>query len=87
MICQDIVIIELQLENQHLRKKVSDLQKKVYSAEESINSLEQYGRQNNIEITGIPESVEDQKLEETVVEVLNKIDLNVSNNDIKHVID
>ena len=80
---KDIVIKELQLENQRLRKKVSDLQKKVYSAEENINSLEQYGRRNNIEITGIPESVEDQKLEETVVEVLNKIYLNVLNNDIE----
>ena len=80
---KDIVIKELQLENQRLRKKVSDLQKKVYSAEENINSLEQYGRRNNIEITGIPESVEDKKLEETVVKVLNQIDLNVSNNDIE----
>ena len=75
---KNIVIKELQLENQRLRKKVSDLQKKIYSAEENINSLEQYGRRNNIEITGIPESVENEKLEETVVEVLNKIDLNVS---------
>ena len=80
---KDIPIKELQLENQRLRKKVSDLQKKIYSAEENINSLEQYGRKNNIEITGIPESIENEKLEETVVEVLNKIDLNVSNNDIE----
>ena len=80
---KDIVIKELQLENQRLRNKVSDLQKKIYSAEENINSLEQYGRRNNIEITGIPQSVENEELEETVVEVLNKIDLNVSNNDIE----
>ena len=80
---EDIVIKELQLENQCLRKKVSDLQKKIYSAEENINLLEQYIRQNNIEITGIPESVENEKLEETVIEVLNKIDINVSNNDIE----
>ena len=45
--------------------------------------MEQYGRRNNIEITGIPESVENEKLEETVVEVLNKINLNVSNNNIE----
>ena len=37
---KDIVIKELQLENQPLRNKVSDLQKKIYSAEENINSLE-----------------------------------------------
>ena len=46
--------------------------------------MEQYGRRNNIEITGIPESVENEKLEETVVEVLNKINLNVSNNNIEN---
>ena len=80
---KDIVIKELQLENQRLRKKGNDLQKKIYSAEKNINSWEQYGRRNNIEITGIPESVENEKREETVVEVLNKIDLNVSNNDIE----
>ena len=80
---KDIVIKELQLENHRLRNKVTNLQKKIYSAEENINSLEQYGRRNNIEITGIPESVENEKLEETVVEVLNKINLNVSNNDIE----
>ena len=55
---KDIVIKELQLENQRLRNKISDLQKKIYSAEENINLLEQYGRRNNIEITGILESVE-----------------------------
>ena len=45
--------------------------------------MEQYGRRNNIEITGIPERVVNEKLEETVVEVLNEVDLNVSNNDIE----
>ena len=70
---EDIVIKELQLENQRLRKKVSDLQKKIYSAEENVNSFEQYGRRNNIEITGILESVGNEKLEETVVEVLIKL--------------
>ena len=79
---KDIIIKDLQMENQRLRKKVSDLQKKIDIIEENNNSLEQYGRRNNIEITGIPESVEDQKLEETVVKVLNTIDLNVSTNDI-----
>lgn len=80
---KDIIIKDLQMENQRLRKKVNDLQKKIVSSEENINSLEQYDRRNNIEITGIPESVEDKKLEETVVEVLNKIDLNISGSDIE----
>ena len=36
------------------------------SLEENSNSLEQYGRRNNLEITEIPDDVEDQKLEEKV---------------------
>lgn len=80
---KNIVIKELQHENQRLRNKVNDLQKRLYSAEVNINALEQYGRRNNVEIQGIPESVEPQELEETVIEVLNKIDLNVSSNDIE----
>ena len=80
---KDIIIKDLQIENQRLRKKVNDLQKRIISSEESINSLEQYGRRNNIEISGIPESVDDKKLEEKVVEVLNKIDVNISTSDIE----
>lgn len=80
---KDIIIKDLQIENQRLRKKVNDLQKKIISSEENINSLEQYGRRNNIEISGIPESVEDKKLEETIIEVLSKIDVNVSASDIE----
>ena len=64
---KDIVIKELQLENQRLRKKVSDLQKKIYSAEENINLLEQYGRRNNIEITGIPESLKMKNLKKLLL--------------------
>ena len=36
------------------------------------NSLEQYGRRNNLEITGIPDDVDDQNLEEKVIEILDK---------------
>ena len=46
--------------------------------EENSNSLEKYGRRNNIDITGIPDDIGDQDLEEKVIEVLDKIDVNVS---------
>ena len=51
--------------------------------ESDANSLEQYGRRNNVEITGIPDSVEINDLEGKVIEVLSEIDVNVSTNDIE----
>ena len=57
--------------------------KKVISLEENSNSLEQYGRRNNFEITGIPDDVFDQNLEKKVIEILDKIDVNVYRKDIE----
>ena len=65
------------------RSKINDLEKKVFSLEENGNLLEQYGRRNNLEITGVSDNVEDEKLEEKVIEILQKIELNVSTKDIE----
>ena len=35
--------------------------------------LEQYGRRNNIEITGIPDTVQDNELESKVTEIFDAI--------------
>lgn len=80
---KDVIIKDLQIENQRLRVKLNNLEKKVISLEESGNLLEQYGRRNNLEITGIPNDVEDVHLEEKVIEILEKIDVNVTNKDIE----
>ena len=37
---------------------------------------------NNLEITGIPDDIEDQNLKEKVIEILEKIDVNISSKDI-----
>ena len=60
---KDVIIKNLQVENERLRKKVNVLENKVLTLESDHNSLEQYGRRNNIEITGIPDNVPDQNLE------------------------
>ena len=75
---KDVIIKDLQVENQRLRSRIINLEKKVISLEENSNSLEQYGRRNNLEITGIPDDVDDQKLEEKIIEIVDKIDVNVS---------
>ena len=61
---KDVIIKDLQLENQRLRMKVKNLENKVMSLEINGNHLEQYGKRNNLEITGIPDDVSDENLEE-----------------------
>ena len=53
------------------------------SLEENINFLEQYGRRNNLQITRILDDAEDQNLEEKIIEILDKIDVNESSQDIE----
>ena len=51
------------LENKH-KKKYMSLKIRFLTLQSEHNSLEQYGRCNNNEITGIPDSVTNQNLEE-----------------------
>ena len=66
-----------------LQKRGSFLDKKVISIESRHNILEQYGRRNNLEITCIPDSVPQRDLENKVVDILNAIGVNVSNDDFE----
>ena len=62
--CKRCIIKNLQAESEPLREKVCSLESKVTSLEIDQNKLEQYGRINNIEVSGIPDSVKDNCLEE-----------------------
>ena len=77
------VIKRLQEENKKLREKCSKLENDVISNESSVNALEQYGRRNNIAVSGIPVHVSYRDLEETVISVLSDIEVNVSPNDVE----
>ena len=50
---KDIVIKRLQEESKKLREKCSELENDVTSNESSVSALEQYGRRNNIVLSGI----------------------------------
>ena len=65
------------------KKKVNVLENKILTLESEHNPLEEYGARNNIEITGIPDNVPDQNLEEKIVDILNEITVNVSPKDIE----
>ena len=79
----DIIIKRLQDENQQLQEKCKKLQEKVINVESDVNSLNQYGRRNNIVFTGIPDSVNDEDLESTVTSILKDIDEAVDSSDIE----
>ena len=48
--------------------------------EENLNSLDQYGRRNNIVLSGIPECVADDALGATIASILSDIDVDVDSN-------
>ena len=62
--------------------KVNNLENNVMSYEINGNHFEQYGRRNNLEITGMPYDVSDENLEEKVIQVLSEIEFNVSSSDM-----
>ena len=70
---KDIIIENLQIENERLRNRVSYLNKRIVTLDSNHNMLEQYGRRSNIEITGIPNTVQDNELENKVIEIFDAI--------------
>ena len=80
---KDIVIKRLQEKNKKLREKCSKLENDIVSNESLVNALEQYGRRNNIVVSGISGHVSKRDLEETVISVLSDIEVNVSANDVE----
>ena len=59
------------------------MDKKVISLESRQNMLEHYGRRNNLEITGIPDSGPQRDLQNKVVGILKAIGVNVLNDDFE----
>ena len=69
---KEVVIKNLQNQNKRLDDVVNQWQEKITSLESKSNSVEQHGRQNNMEINGIPNSISDGNIKSTVINVLSK---------------
>ena len=80
---KDIVIKRLQDENTCLQSKCKSLKYKVTRVEDNLNSLDQYGRRNNIFLSAIPEYVADNVFEATITSILADIDVDVDFNALK----
>ena len=48
-----------------------------------MNQVEEYGRRNNIVISGIPDDVDDDDLENAVTSIMEDVDVIVQNGDIE----
>ena len=70
-------------QNKRLKAKVNVLGNKIIDLEVQNNNLDKYSRKNNVEISGISQSVRDSHLEEKVVDMLKAIDANVTTNEIE----
>ena len=77
-------IERLKKENKSLKKRVHQLEEdheegmdyvedKLIELEKAVSSCEQYTRRENLEISGIPENVSDEDLQEKVLEIVNTV--------------
>ena len=78
---KDVIIKHLQDENELLCSRCSKLEDKVVWLELSVNQVEQYGRKNNIVITGIPDNIADDELD-AVTSIMEDVDVIIQIGDI-----
>ena len=77
--------------NEKLQKEIESLENELLNTKKAtqknkidIETNNQYGRRNNIEISGIPNEVSDEQLEEKVKEILSKAGIDIIlDNDIE----
>ena len=72
---ENVIIKRLQEEKALLRSGCSKLEDKVVSLESSVNQVQQYGRRNNIVMSGIPDNVANDELEDTVTSIMEDVDV------------
>ena len=70
---ENIIIKKLPNENAQLKETIANLQHKVIIVETATNSVEQYDRRNNIEVTGIADNIKGKNLDHSVIEVFKKL--------------
>ena len=77
---KEYVLKKVLEDNRKLRKRVEKLEEdkeelydSISEVQRNLNKQDQYSRRNNIELSGIPHSVNN--LEETVVKILNSVNI------------
>ena len=75
-------ITNLTKDNAKLKKINTKNETSIKNLELKINRLDQYGRRDNLEIAGIPDSVRDDNLEAEVIKLFSEVDVVVESGDI-----
>ena len=83
MSIKDSIIDALKEENSRLQQNVQSLGNKLSDVEIAENKLGQYTRRNNIEIQGIPLSVQDNLLEYKNSDIFSQLNITISKSDIE----
>ena len=74
---------ELKNELKIVKEELATKSKKLVDVERDVIDLQQYIRRNNLEICGIPDSIGQAKLEETVIKIAESIDVVIEKKDIE----
>ena len=77
------IINNLVDENKSMALKIESLNEKVLKLEREANLNAQRSRENNLEIHGINDSIEDSALEDTCISIFKKLDIDCSSSDIE----
>ena len=64
-----------------MKNTINIQEERISSLESKINEINQYGRRNNIEVAGIPESVSN--LEDTVIKIGEAMNVKINSDDIE----
>ena len=65
------------------KSKLKFQKKKVAESEKSFNGLDQYNGRNNLEIQGIPSTVDDEVLEDKVIQIFECLNIPLVKSDIE----
>ena len=67
------VINVLARENRVMRSRIQTLEERMVSLEKQVNKIEQNNRKSNFELDGIPDSIKQDQLAPTIVDIVNTI--------------
>jgi len=80
---RDVIIKNLIEEKKRMHDRIQYLEDRLVNVEQNVESNNQYNRRNNLEISGIPNHVNDDELETKVIEIFDSINIDVCPNDIE----
>ena len=75
-------IQQLSEDHDNLTKQQDEIYEDLYYQKIEITALNQYGRRENVEFAGIPESISQDKLQAHIIAVMKSMDINISGKDI-----